>query len=224
VLAASATVYLGAAALRRPAAAWPLFFATVVVITAARLADDRFEPTWVVLGGAVALGVFGLLRGAARPGYGLPLQTLALLGFGAAAGAALVVNPELGAYLVAAGLLGHAAWDAYHHRVNRGVVRSMAEFCLGSAFTCSVAWVGEVVRCDVNHRTSMACKGSGVQIPSAPPAISPFHSGSERCCQQTTLARTDAVTARPLAQAITSGVRRRRRRWAWPCSPETRFP
>jgi len=44
--------------------------------------------------------------------------------------AALVVNPELGAYLVAAGLLGHAAWDAYHHHVNRVVVRSMAEFCL----------------------------------------------------------------------------------------------
>jgi len=32
--------------------------------------------------------------------------------------------------LVAAGLLGHAAWDAYHHRVNRVVVRSLAEFCL----------------------------------------------------------------------------------------------
>jgi hypothetical protein len=55
---------------------------------------------------------------------------LALAGFGAAAAAALLVNPELGAYLVAAGLLGHAAWDAYHHRVNRVVVRSMAEFCL----------------------------------------------------------------------------------------------
>ncbi len=129
VLAASAAVYLGAAALRRPATAWPLFFATVVIITVARLLD-RFEPTWVVLAGAVVLGIYGLLRGAARPGYGLPLQTLALLGFGAAAGAALVVNPELGAYLVAAGLLGHAAWDAYHHRVNRVVVRSMAEFCL----------------------------------------------------------------------------------------------
>jgi hypothetical protein len=31
---------------------------------------------------------------------------------------------------VAAGLLGHTAWDAYHHRTNRVVVRSMAEFCL----------------------------------------------------------------------------------------------
>jgi hypothetical protein len=130
VLAASAAVYLGAAALQRPAAAWPLFFATVVVITVTRLLDDRFDPTWVVLAGSVALLIYGLARGAVRPGYGLPLQTLALAGFGAAAAAALLVNPELGAYLVAAGLLGHTAWDIYHYRINRVVVRSLAEFCL----------------------------------------------------------------------------------------------
>jgi hypothetical protein len=130
VLAASAAVYLGAAALRRPAAAWPLFFATAAVITIARLLEDRFEPTWAILAGAVALLVYGLLRGATRPGYGLPLQTLGLLGFGVAAGAALVITPELGAYLVAAGLLGHAAWDLHHHRTNRVVLRSLAEFCL----------------------------------------------------------------------------------------------
>ena len=130
VLAASAAVYLGAAALQRPAAAWPLFFATGAVITVARLLEDRLEPTWVILAGAVALGIYGLLRGAARPGYGLPLQTLALLGFGTAAGAALMTTPALGAYLVAAGLLGHAAWDVHHHRTNRVVVRSLAEFCL----------------------------------------------------------------------------------------------
>jgi hypothetical protein len=130
VLAASAAVNLGAAALRRPAAAWPLFFASVAVITVARLLGDRFDPTWAVLAGAVALLVYGLLRGAGRPGYGLPLQTLALAGFGGAAGVALLVDPELGAYLVAAGLLGHAAWDVHHHRTNRVVARSLAEFCL----------------------------------------------------------------------------------------------
>ena len=130
VLAASAAVYLGAAALQRPAAAWPLFFATVVVITVATLLGDRLEPTWLILAGAAALLVYGLLRGAGRPGHGLPLQTAALLGFGAAAGAALLITPALGAYLVAAGLLGHAAWDLYHHHANRVVVRSLAEFCL----------------------------------------------------------------------------------------------
>ena len=141
VLAASAAIYLGAAALQRPVAAWPLFFATVVVITVARLLDDRFQPTWVILAGAVALLVYGLLRGAGRSRHGLPLQTVALLGFGTAAGAALMISPELGAYLVAGGLLGHAAWDAYHHRVNRVVVRSMAEFCLVLDTTLAVAIV-----------------------------------------------------------------------------------
>jgi hypothetical protein len=102
----------------------------VALITVARVLDDRFEPTWGILAGAVALLAYGLLRGAGRPGHGLPLQTLGLLGFGAAAAAALVITPELGAYLVAAGLLGHAAWDLHHHRTNRVVVRSLAEFCL----------------------------------------------------------------------------------------------
>jgi hypothetical protein len=141
VLAASAAVYLGAAALQRPAAAWPLFFATAVVITVARLFDGRFEPTWVILAGAVALLLYGLLRGAGRPGHGLPLQTVALLGFGAAAGAALTITPEPGAYLVAFGLLGHAAWDVHHHRTNRVVVGSLAEFCLALDTALAVAIV-----------------------------------------------------------------------------------
>jgi hypothetical protein len=146
VLAASAAVYLGAAALQRPAAAWPLFLATAAVITVARLLEDRFEPTWAILAGAAGLLIYGLLRGAGRPGYGLPLQTVALLGFGAAAGAALMITPDLGAYLVAAGLLGHAAWDLYHHRVNRVVVRSLAEFCLALDTALAVAIVIVTVR------------------------------------------------------------------------------
>jgi hypothetical protein len=48
----------------------------------------------------------------------LPLQTAALLGFGSVAGAALIITPEVGAYLVAAGL-GHAAWDVHHYRTNQ---------------------------------------------------------------------------------------------------------
>ena len=46
-----------------------------------------------------------------------------------AAAIAIIVDTEAGAYLVSAGLLGHAAWDVYHHRLNKVVVRSMAEFC-----------------------------------------------------------------------------------------------
>lgn len=130
VLAAAAVVYLGSAALRKPAAAWPLFFGTVAVITVARFVDGRFDATWVILGAGVLLAVYGLVRGALQPSYGLPLQSLALLGFGAVAAVALLVAPTVGAYLVAAGLLGHAAWDLHHHRTNRVVARSLAEFCL----------------------------------------------------------------------------------------------
>jgi hypothetical protein len=130
VLAAAALVYLGAAALQRPMAAWPLFFATAVVITIARLTDAPLDPTWLILAGAVILLGWGLVRGAVRPRYGLPLQSLALLVFGALAAAALLVNPTVGALLVAAGLLGHAGWDLHHYRTRRVVARSLAEFCI----------------------------------------------------------------------------------------------
>jgi hypothetical protein len=128
VLAAAATVYIGCAALQKPGAAWPIFLGTVAVITVAKLLD--VDATLIVLGCGLALGVYGLLRGVLRPGYGLPLQTLALLGFGAVAAIALFVDTDLGAYLVAAGLLGHSAWDLHHYRTDRVVVRSLAEFCL----------------------------------------------------------------------------------------------
>ncbi|MPV35836.1 hypothetical protein [Georgenia subflava] len=131
VLAASAVVYLGAAAVGKPAAAWPMFFATALVITLVRLLlDERVDATWFLLGGAALLAVYGFLRGGLRPAHGLPLQSVALVGFGGAAVVATGIDPDLGGYLVAAGLLGHAAWDFHHHRTERVVARSLAEFCL----------------------------------------------------------------------------------------------
>jgi hypothetical protein len=135
IVVASALIYLGAAALRRPATAWGIFFGSFVVLTVAKVvfagtssaAEDA--PTWVLLGFAVLFLIYGLLRGATRPREGLPLQAIAMAAFGAIAAIAVLVNSTVGAYLVAAGLLGHAAWDAYHHRINKVVVRSMAEFC-----------------------------------------------------------------------------------------------
>lgn len=130
VLAASAVVYLGAAAFKRRSAAWPVFLATFVIIGAATFVDLSFDPAWAVLALGLLLLVYGLVRGAIRPAEGLPLQTLAMLGYGGAAVITLFVNPVVGSYLVAVGLLGHAAWDAYHHWKQKVVSRSMAEFCL----------------------------------------------------------------------------------------------
>jgi len=128
VLVASGLIYLGAAALGRPAAAWPLFFGTFVVMTIANVLGGP-DPTWILIGLAVLLAGYGVVRGAGRRPDDMR-QAVAMVVVGAAAIVALVAGGTLGSYLVAAGLLAHAAWDAYHHRVNRVVVRSMAEFCM----------------------------------------------------------------------------------------------
>lgn len=98
VLAASAVVYLGAAALKKPVAAWPVFFATFIVIGVPEVLKLGFDATWAVLGIGIVLLVYGLVRRAER----LPVQTLATLGFGGAAVIALLINPVVGSYLVAA--------------------------------------------------------------------------------------------------------------------------
>jgi hypothetical protein len=146
ILAASGLVYLGAAALRKPSAAWPLFFGTVVVITAAKIGVAPFDATWVFLGLAALFVGYGLRHGAAHPIDGLPLQAIAMVGCGAAAAVALIVTGDVGAYVVAAGLLGHTACDVYHHGVNKVVVRSMAEFCGVLDTLLAVAMVMTAVR------------------------------------------------------------------------------
>lgn len=130
VMVGAAAVYLGAAALGKPAAAWPLFLGTFVLILVTQLVDDEFDPTWVMLGMGAVLLVYGLVRGALQPRYALPLQTVAMLGFGAVGVIAILISPVVGGYLVALGLLGHAAWDVYHFRTKRVVSRSLAEFCM----------------------------------------------------------------------------------------------
>lgn len=129
IVAASGLVYLAAAALEKPSAAWPVFFLSVIVITIAKIGVTGFDATWLLLGLAIFFVSYGVLRGATRPVGGFPLQTIAMAAFGAVAAIALMLHGDLGAYLVAAGLFAHAAWDVYHHFTNKVVVRSLAEFC-----------------------------------------------------------------------------------------------
>jgi hypothetical protein len=91
--------------------------------------DDPAPRTWVFVGLAVLFAGCGLARGASRPRSGLPLQALAMVVVSAIAVTTLLIDETAGGILVAVGLLGHAAWDVYHHHVNRVVVRSLAEFC-----------------------------------------------------------------------------------------------
>lgn len=128
VVAASGFVYLGAAALRSRVAAWPMFLLSSVFITVGKFVP-QFDPTVWMLAAIAVLTGYGLVRGALRPGWGVPLQLTVMVVLGATALAAVAVNETLGGLLVAAGLFAHAGWDAYHHRVDRVVVKSMAEFC-----------------------------------------------------------------------------------------------
>lgn len=128
VLTAAGFVYLGAAALGRREAAWPLFALTFVLIGIG-FAAPGFDPFWALLALVVVLGIYGLVRGAIRPTWGLPLQAAAMVVVvGVALAVALLGQPWAGV-IVGAGLLGHAAWDVHHLRTRRVVVPSLAEFC-----------------------------------------------------------------------------------------------
>ena len=127
IVTASAFVYLGSAALQRRTAAWPVFAVSFVVVGVGSNVDG-VNATWVMVALAAVLAVYGVIRGALRPSWGLPLQAGALVVLAAAALVAVEAKQTLAGVLVAVGLLAHAAWDTYHHHANRVVVRSMAEF------------------------------------------------------------------------------------------------
>ena len=128
IVAASGFVYIAAAALGHRAAAWPAFGVSFVLITLEKLVPVA-DPIWTMSALAVVLAVVGVVRGALRPRSGLPLQAAAMLVLGAVALVAAQAQPVLAGLLVAGALLVHAAWDVYHHRTGRVVVKSMAEFC-----------------------------------------------------------------------------------------------
>ena len=129
VVVASGFIYLAAAALGRPRAAWPAFLVTFVLI-GVKTAVPSFDPTPWLLGVAAVLLGLGIARGRTRPPWGLPLQAVAMVVTGVAALVAGFVETGYAAGLVAVALLGHAVWDAFHLARRRVVVPSFALFCL----------------------------------------------------------------------------------------------
>ncbi|KAE8762898.1 hypothetical protein GB883_17010 [Georgenia thermotolerans] len=122
---AAAVCYLAAAALGRPWVAWASIAGASLVLVVGELAG---LPWWVGLAlTGLALVVVGLWRGAPRPTL---VQAAALLGFGALAVVALIVEPRAGLVLAGLTLAGHAFWDAIHHRRDQVVSRSLAEACM----------------------------------------------------------------------------------------------
>ena len=121
-------VYLGAAALDRRRFAWVVLLAGVAVLTVVP-SSSEVVPSVGFLAVALVFFVVGAVRGELRKPGGLALQTVGVLAFGSIVLAALYVDADLGGFLVAIALLGHAAWDAHHYLRDRVVARSYAEWC-----------------------------------------------------------------------------------------------
>jgi hypothetical protein len=115
---------------------WP----TVLGVTAATVSLAVLAPlpnrvqtpitAWGVLVAAVIYLTWGTARGELDDRRRLTAQTAAVLGFGAAAIAAVTAAPGTAHYVLAAGWLAHAAWDVVHHHADRVVPRWYAELCM----------------------------------------------------------------------------------------------
>ena len=128
VLPMLAFFYLAAAVLQRRQATWLVAVVAVAALVALRL-QDWVDPVVAWLVAALALVLWGAVRGQLRRRGALVVETAGMVGFTAIALAAVSVDPDLGRYIVAAGWFGHAAWDFAHLRADKVVSRSFAEWC-----------------------------------------------------------------------------------------------
>ena len=108
-----------------------MFLVASVLITIGSIAGFHLAwSSWSMLALVAVLAVYGLARGAVRPRWGMPLQAAAMVVMsGAAILAVTVADTTWAGLLVGAALLAHTAWDVVHHRMERVVPRSLAEFC-----------------------------------------------------------------------------------------------
>jgi hypothetical protein len=127
ILAVAAAGYVFMALIDRPALTWPALVATSAVVVLLRLAD--VEPAFVFAVAALVLAAAGLISGRLERGRLHLLQAPVAAAAGLIALVALGVPDAAAAMVAAAGLAGHAAWDAYNHRTGRVVSRSFAEWC-----------------------------------------------------------------------------------------------
>ncbi|MBE1876468.1 hypothetical protein [Myceligenerans pegani] len=108
---------------------WPVALALLLFVGTVA-GDDATVPAWMVAGIAAVYPVVGVLRRTIRDRSMALLQAAGLVAFAGIAVLASVVDPVTGAFVVAAGLVGHAVWDAFHHRANAVVWRWYAEACV----------------------------------------------------------------------------------------------
>lgn len=120
--------YLAAAAVQRRQSTWVLMVIVFGIYAVVRL-QSWVDPLVLVFAAALAILIWAAAAGRLWPPGAVALETAGMVAFTAIAMWALSVDMETGRYIVAAGWLGHAAWDAAHHWADRVVARSFAEWC-----------------------------------------------------------------------------------------------
>lgn len=122
---------------------WTVLIGTVALFIIMPVVP-RLDPGLVrglVLGIGVAFVLGGAAVALARSRREVGLQTVAMLGFGALAATATYVDPSVGIYVVAAGLIAHGIWDIVHHVRDAVVPRRYAEFCFVLDLAAGVALI-----------------------------------------------------------------------------------
>ncbi|TDC98415.1 hypothetical protein [Actinomadura sp. 7K507] len=109
-------------------ATWGVLAAGLVGFTVLEAADV-VEPAAVVAGVALAVLVWGGVKGRLFRSGVLQAQALGMIGFGAVALIGLVAAPDAGRYIVAAGWFAHGLWDLVHLKLDKVVLRSYAQWC-----------------------------------------------------------------------------------------------
>jgi len=120
--------YLVVAKLRRRQASWPVIAAGFAFIIALRVLEVVTPAAVLSVVALLVLG-WGAVDGQLRRPDPFRVKTLGMVGFGVLALAGLVVDPDLGRDLVAAGFLLHGVWDFAYFKLDRVVARSHAEWC-----------------------------------------------------------------------------------------------
>ncbi|MGN9815583.1 hypothetical protein ACTMUQ_09570 [Streptomyces sp. SD11] len=115
----------------KPRATWPVLGLGLAVMVALRAQDLVSQPVALITL-ALAVLVWGAVRGTPHGRAVLSVQAAGTLVFGALALVGLAVDPDLGRYLVAAGWFFHGVWDFVHlrhSRLKKVVSPTFAEWC-----------------------------------------------------------------------------------------------
>ena len=133
VVVAMAGIYMVAYAIGRPWTVWLGFGALSLVIGVFQALEEAdvswADPSIGMVVIVVLLWVWAIARGRYHEHDTFWVQTAGMVAFAAFTLVAAVIDPRWGAAVAGVGFIAHGAWDAYHFKINKVVVRPYAEFC-----------------------------------------------------------------------------------------------